>query len=166
MKNMETTEPHPLLTLATDDGGCLVWPHGCCNGHPAARINGRPQLVRRVVYAAATGQEIPPGMVVHMTCETRKCVNPEHMELLTRQKLAKHLGALGLMSGPVRSAAIARTKRTTHGKLTDGQVAEARTSNATGVELARRFGVSQGHISAVRHGIARRNFSSPWRGLA
>lgn len=121
-------------------------------------------LVRRVLFTELHG-EIERGQIVHMTCNTPKCVNPAHIELTTYQKLGKQLGALGVMSGPVRSAAIARVKRKTHGKLTDEAVRDIRTSNELGRVLAERYGIAQAHVSKVQLHKARREFSSPFNGL-
>lgn len=166
---------HPCLILKTDmltkilqhtndDAGCDVWQRGCCNGHPAMRHQGKTQLVRRLIWTEMHGT-ITPGVVVRMQCETHLCVNPEHMHLMTRGKLAQELGALGLMSGLVRSAAIARTKRKTHAKLTSAQAKEIRASTETGVVMSKKYGVSQPRISKVRLGKGFRDFESPWAGL-
>ena len=153
-----------IKSKCTDDGGCLVWPLSCCNGHPATRVGTKTMLVRRVVWAELHG-EIPAGHIVHMTCTTPLCVEPEHMELTTFKKLGNKLGALGVMSGPVRSAAIARAKRKTHAKLTDEAVRDIRNSSELGRVLAERHGVSQAHVSKVQLHKAWREFSSPFNGL-
>ena len=128
------------------------------------RHEGKTQLVRRVLHAVLHGP-MAPGQLVRMTCTTPKCIHPEHMKLVTRQTLAQELGALGLMSGLARSAAIARTKRATQGKLTDDQVREIKTSDEAGVRMAQRLGVSQSCISSIRTHRTRREFSSPWSQL-
>ncbi len=153
-----------IASKTTDDAGCMVWTRSCCNGHPAARIGNKTMLVRRVLWVELHG-DIPSGHIVHMTCNTPLCVEPGHMELTTFQKLGKKLGALGVMSGPIRSAAIARSKRKTHAKLSDDAVRDIRTSNESGVALAEKYGISQAHLSKVRLHKAWREFSSPFNGL-
>ena len=86
------------------------------------------------------------------------------MELTTHQAIAVRNGAMGLMSGPARSAAIARVKRKT-GKLTADAVREIRASTETGVMLAARFGVAQAHISKVKLHKVQRDFTNPWMQL-
>lgn len=160
---MDITER--IADSTQDDAGCAVWKKACCGGHPAIRHEGKTQLVRRLVWSAQYGP-VPEGCIVAMTCETPRCVSLDCIELTTYQRLAKKKGALGLMSGPVRSAAIARAKRKgPQSKLTAEAVRHIRTSNETGVAMAARFGVSQAHVSKVRLHQAQREFSSPWAGL-
>jgi hypothetical protein len=153
-----------LIDNIIDDAGCWVWQKSCANGHPAFRENGKGKLVRREVWKEMKG-EIPAGKIIRMTCETNKCVHPEHMVATTYKEVAEHMGKLGLMSGPVRSAKIAAVKRATCAKLTDEAVIEIRTSNETGRKLAEKFKVSQSHISKIQKGKCWRQFSSPWAGL-
>ena len=153
-----------LIDRTIDDAGCAVWKHSCCNNHPAFRKDGKTMLVRREIWKDING-EIPAGKIIRMTCETDKCVHPDHMEMTNHKALAKQMGKLGLMSGPVRSAKIAAVKRATCAKLTDEAVMEIRTSNETGRKLAEKFKVSQGHISKIQKGKCWRQFSSPWAGL-
>jgi hypothetical protein len=150
--------------LTRDDAGCAVWLHYCCNGHPAMRHDGKTQLVRRLLWSSIHGP-IPGGRIVRCKCGTPKCVNPECLELTTRKKLAKELGAIGLMSGQKRSAAIARAKRKTHGKLTQEAVDAIRSSSEKTDVLGARYGISAAHVSKVRIGKSWRDFSSPWAGL-
>lgn len=154
-----------LLSNVREDGDCLVWLGACANGHPAHSVNGRAALVRRTLWEATHGP-IEPGRIIRCTCGTPKCVNPDHLEKTTHKKLAKQLGALGVMSGPVRSAKIAAVKRAgPQSKLTEADVLRIRSSDETGVALARELGVNPGTISSIRRGTHRRDFSSPWKGL-
>lgn len=157
---------HHLLGKTIDDAGCLVWQGGCSNGHPSARVNGKTQLVRRVIWEALRGQ-IPSGKVIRMTCETPLCINPDCMSLTTHQAIAKANGAMGLMSGVVRSAAIARAKQASALAINYDIVHTIRTSDATGVDLAMQFGVSQNLISKVRTNKTWKQWANnPFAGLS
>lgn len=147
-----------------DDAGCAVWRFSCCNGHPAMRQGSKTVLVRRAIWQDAHG-DIESGKIIRMTCETTGCVHPDHMQLTTYKRLAKHLGSLGIMSGPVRSAKIAATKRKSQAKLTAAMVLEIRQSSEKTKTLAEKFGVAQAHISKIRVGKCWRDFLSPWAGL-
>jgi hypothetical protein len=159
------TDLEKLMARTKDDAGCKVWQGGCVNRtHPAINTTGGVKLVRRLVWAAANGP-IPAGKIIRCTCGTPKCINPECLELTTYKKLGKELGAIGVMSGPTRSAAIARAKRKTQSKLTQESVDAIRSSSETTVALGERYGISQAHVSKVRMNKAWRDFSSPWAGL-
>jgi hypothetical protein len=155
-----------------EDGDCLRWT-GLCYGkrqHPGVCLYSpkrKTLLVRRVLWEEANGP-IPAGQIIRCTCETPRCVNIEHCDLTTFGKLAKELGALGIMSGPVRSAKIAATHRERHPltKCTQEQVREIRASDEPGTVLAARYGVSEATISKYRLGRFRREFGGDvWRGL-
>ena len=154
-----------LIQNVIDDAGCWVWQKACSNGHPAFRKDGKPSLVRREIWKDMNG-EIPAGKIIHMTCETNKCVHPEHMVATTYKEVAKKMGKIGLMSGPVRSAKIAATKREKYAKLTHDSAMEIRSSNETGKALAEKYQVSQAHISKIQLGKCWKQFSSPWAGLS
>ena len=97
---------------------------------------------------------------------TTLCVNPDCMTLTTYQKLATALGAMGIMSGTVRSAKIAAAKRAAYGKLTTEAVHDIRTSNATGVAMAAKYGICEAKISQVRrHQVWRDYSANPFTGL-
>ena len=154
-----------LLANTLDDGGCLVWQGCCANGHPAVTIGGKQLLVRRVLWEEMNGP-LKPGEIVRCTCKTPKCIKPECAIKTTQGKLAKEMGAAGLMSGPVRSAAIAKAKRSgNQSKLSDEAVRELRASDEFVPDLAARLGISEGHAYKVRRSAARRDYSSPFAGL-
>jgi hypothetical protein len=156
-----------------EDGDCLRWT-GACAGktrHPAINTlkpRRKTVLVRRLVWEAEKGA-IPPGKIIRCNCGTPQCIAIGHLELTTFGKLAKQLGALGIMSGPVRSANIAAAHRARHPKtkLTQEQVREIRASDEPGTVLAERYGVTESSISKYRLGHCRREYSgNVWQGLA
>jgi len=155
-----------LLSKTIDDAGCMIWQGACCNDHPAFRIGNKTLLVRRYIWAETHGLKIPAGHVVRVTCGTPRCINPDCIKLTTTKAIAQACGALGLMSGPVRSAAIARAKRAgPQCKLTPEAVADIRSSSEPGRVLAERYGVAQAHVSKVQLHKAYRDFSNPFQGL-
>ena len=148
-----------------EEGDCLLWKRGCCNGHPAMRVGNKTMLVRRLLWQAANGP-IPTGKIIRPTCGSLLCINLDHAELTTYQRVAEQCGALGLMSGPVRSAAIQRVKRgSKQGKLSVDDVRAIRASEETTIVLAARFGVAQAHISKVRKHKCQIDYHSPFAGL-
>lgn len=150
-----------------EDGDCLRWTGACCNGHPGMRgENGKTVLVRRELWQAKHGP-IPAGKILRCTCGTPKCVQIEHCTLTTYKRLALQLGAIGVMSGPVRSAKIAAAKRAgKQAKVTQEDVRAIRASDEPVAVLAGRYGVAEATISKYRLGQMRREFeANPWQGL-
>ena len=152
-----------ILAKCIEDGDCLRWTGGCCNGHPAI---SKSTLVRRALWAEKHGP-IPPGKIIRCTCETPKCVNLEHFEMTTHKRLATQLGALGVMSGPVRSANIAATKRAgRQARITQQDARAIRASDEKLSVLSARHGISEATVSKIRLGRVRREFgANPWAGL-
>jgi hypothetical protein len=151
--------------VVVEDVDCLRWAGACvANGHP---VTGRSTLVRRLVWAELNGP-IPPGKIIRCTCETPKCVAPEHLELTTYKKLSTELGALGVMSGPVRSARIAAVKRAgKQAKVSQDDVRAIRESDEPGTVLAARHGISESTVSKYRLHHCRKEFSAnPWSQLS
>jgi hypothetical protein len=92
--------PDPILResdrenlAGTDTGRCIQWqgyikPNGYGQAHrsrPEARALGLPTAVyaHRLAWERNHGP-IPGGFDVHHRCGNRACVNPDHLELLTR----------------------------------------------------------------------------------
>lgn len=155
-----------LKHKVVEDGDCLRWTGACCGGHPSHRIGGKTSLVRRALYVEAHGP-IPPGNILRATCGMTRCLNREHWVLTTYAAVAKECGAKGLMGGHLRSAKIAATKRAgPQAKITDAEAAAIFSSDEPGTVLAKRHGITQAHVSKIKLGRCRRNFASPWAGLA
>lgn len=72
-----------LLDYQAGDGDC--WRVRTWRPDGYAQVGRRGEtLAHRIAWAVANEQPVPPGHDVHHRCETRNCVNPAHLELLTR----------------------------------------------------------------------------------
>jgi hypothetical protein len=109
------------------------------SGYGALGIGGRMRPAHRAYYEDRFGP-IPDGLRLDHLCRVRCCVNPQHLE-------------------PVTHAENCRRGAST--KLTMPQVEEIRASSDTARVIARRFGVSQGHVSRIRRGVSWRVSPTP-----
>lgn len=71
---MATTPPIPI-------SGCIPWA-GHVNRDGYGRTADRKQA-HRVAYERAKGP-IPDGLTIDHLCRNRRCVNPDHLEAVTR----------------------------------------------------------------------------------
>lgn len=73
-----------LEKVEVDDRGCWVF-MGCRSrkGYGQIAINRFPRPAHRVLYEIMVGP-IPAGLVIDHLCRNRACVNPEHLEPVTR----------------------------------------------------------------------------------
>lgn len=74
--------------VAMTDTGCLVWlGHTHANGYGRIRVGyGADRVMQpahRAVYEMCVGP-IPPGLDLDHLCRVRHCVNPDHLEPVTR----------------------------------------------------------------------------------
>lgn len=148
------------------DGDCLVWTGAISNGHPSCKVNGRQSTVRRRQHELLHGP-IPAGKVLRMTCGNKLCVRDAHCKVATRQQVAKECGALGLMSGLLRTARIAEVKRaSSQAKITQADAQAIRRSEEPASAVAARYGLSASSIHRIRRGEVRREFAgNVWAGL-
>ena len=72
--------------VTVDTGsGCWVWMAALNRrGYGIWGWQGRTVLVHRVAYEVLTGQRIPEGLTIDHLCGVKRCVNPDHMEVVTR----------------------------------------------------------------------------------
>lgn len=150
-----------ITSYCHEDGDCLVWDRYCNGKMPVINVGGAPRAVRRMVFELALGP-VKDGHEVISTCETPKCVAPEHLKQITgaarRSMLAK------LRNGRGQPASQIRFMRENHGKLTMEKAREIRSSDELGTVLAQRFNVTPQLISLVRTGKSWAE-PSPFAGL-
>lgn len=69
----------------TDDG-CWNWTGAVyVNGYGKTSVDKKEQLAHRVAYRLVRG-EIPGGLQLDHLCRNRICVNPDHLEAVTRRE--------------------------------------------------------------------------------
>lgn len=76
------------IALAEDGSGCYLWTGGkTAHGYGIVRVDGgrakAPRPAHRVVYELFVGT-IPDGLEPDHLCRNRACVNPDHLEPVTR----------------------------------------------------------------------------------
>jgi len=113
---------------------CWLWTAGTTDGYGRFWVDGEMVYAHRWSYEWFR-EPLPPwepgGMELHHICGRQTCVNPWHLELVTR---GAHMDTEGQR------------------KLTEDQVLEIRARSAFGdtrKELGLRFGVSQQQISNI-----------------
>lgn len=66
------------------DSGCWIWMGGIRSGYGQTSIGRRNVAAHRAVYEWLRGP-IPPGLDLDHLCRVRSCVNPDHLEPVTRR---------------------------------------------------------------------------------
>jgi hypothetical protein len=61
---------------------CWLWTGALSNGYAALYYKSRSHIIHRVVYEYHHGP-IPPNSVIDHTCETKRCVNPDHLQVVS-----------------------------------------------------------------------------------
>ena len=76
----------PILARTVRDGDCLIWQGAIQSKGYGSVTGGRKgitKLAHRVIYEASVGL-IPEGMTIDHLCQEKRCLNVEHMEVVTR----------------------------------------------------------------------------------
>jgi len=122
---------------------CWNWKGSTIAGYGGISEKGRRLYSHQVAYTIAYGS-IPEGMWVLHQCDNRKCCNPSHLWLGTRQDNIDDM---------VNKDRHSRGERKGKGaKLTDDKIVEIRKLKELGIsqkELAVRFSVNQSTISRI-----------------
>lgn len=67
-------------------GGCREWTGFLCSGYPHMNLHGRIVGAHRVAWVLHHNKEIPDGYEIDHVCRNKLCVNPDHLEAVTRQE--------------------------------------------------------------------------------
>ena len=127
--------------------GCLEWTgKPDRNGYGRLGFDGRELYAHRTAFELYSQVKIPRGMQIRHKCDNRRCVNPAHLELGTKQD-----NMTDMMSRQRQS------KGETHNtaKLKEGDVLRVRRLLEEGIAqrvIAEEYGVSPSLISLISQG--------------
>ena len=84
-RRLRRLPPMPVRYLP-DENGCWIWRwYVHSSGYGMVRVEGRARYAHRVVYEQLRGP-VPDGLELDHLCRVRRCVNPEHLEPVTRSE--------------------------------------------------------------------------------
>lgn len=117
-------------------------------GYATVKLAGKCVAMHRKVYCEVSRVSIADiaGKVVMHTCDNPRCINPEHLELGTRQDNMNDMVAKGRQA-----------KGRAHGraKLSELEIACIKQlwkeGKHKGTQLAAEFGCASSHISTIVH---------------
>jgi hypothetical protein len=146
--------------------GCLEWtgnrtvPEGV-GSYGLVRFRGRQWKAHRVAWTLARG-EVPPGLCVLHKCDNPPCCNPDHLFLGTygdnvrdaHRKGRGHRNPRGIPLPPERIVNFSRGERHYRAVLSEADVRFilANKGRIRQVDLAAKFGVTQGMVSSIHRG--------------
>lgn len=109
------------------DGGCWEWTaQKCWGGYARIRAYGAMRVAHRVLYELLVGP-VPTGLDLDHLCRNRGCVNPEHLEPVTRKENVNR-GIVAQVNGD-RNRALTRCKRGHEFTLENTYVSKTRKGN-------------------------------------
>lgn len=130
-------------TVLSDDESCWLWLGAeSSNGYGAIGVDGS---IHRVSYMIHVGP-IPTGMFVCHTCDTKLCINPNHLFIGSHQDNMDDMN---------RKGRGLKGEQASNAKLTEAQVREAHKRRSTGEkvrDIASSYGVSHSTISLILSG--------------
>ena len=63
--------------------GCWLWLGGTREGYGAISVKGRGKGAHVVAWELTHGRPVPPGQQVDHLCHNRRCINPDHLRVVT-----------------------------------------------------------------------------------
>jgi hypothetical protein len=133
VKAHNTYPPVPQY-IVDPTSGCWVWQRTTdASGYGQMRANRQTAYAHRVFWEREHGR-IPGGLQLDHLCRNRRCVNPDHMELVTTRE---------------------NTRRGANARLSADVAARLRKLRAGGMSiraLADLFGISQSHTGKIARG--------------
>lgn len=102
--------------------------HRRWNGYVYVRVRGRQTAAHRAMYEQVVGP-IPAGLELDHLCRVPACINPDHLEPVTR---------------------LVNVRRSRLTRLTDEQVRAIRADSRPQVTIAREHGIHPSYVSQIK----------------
>lgn len=156
-----------VMSRVVEVGDCLEWTGGYTGTRvPSIKYQGKDMNVRRAI-ALDTGMIVVnnPLRVAVVRCMNWRCVRPEHIQILQRQKLQRRTANRNHASAKLIGARKISAQARKRAKLTAELAAEIREATDTHREIAKRYGVSHATVYAIKRGITWREYSTPFAHL-
>lgn len=149
------------------DGDCWIWQgYYTASGIPAGYLNGQRMTVRRIVLVLQGRRAPGPGAIAVCRHGERGCVNPDHIEVITRAKNLARLRESGRINELLRVQGIAATWRRRAPVLTLEKARALRSDPRSGMQIERDEGISHTLVAKVRYAqVWREITASPWAGM-
>lgn len=144
-------------------GDCWEW-QGATNScsTPVFRWGGKTASVRRVLLVEYRGVSLNARVATYK-CGNSMCVNPEHIESITRTRLSKR-AAVSIPTNMLWQSKLASHARK-RSRLTPELVAEIRAAEGTQRQIATQFGICQATVSYIRANKVWRDYTNPFAQL-
>lgn len=132
-------------------GECWLWTAAMLKtGYGSIRVNGKGERAHRVAYELEIGP-IPHGMLLRHSCDNPKCVNPAHLIVGTKRENTQDALDRGQHLTGERDP---KCKLSKDAVLT---IRIAANNGVPGAFLAKQFGISESHVSGIKHGANRKH---------
>lgn len=150
-----------------EEGECWIWQGAMSHGTtPVMRIDGEKRLVSVRRHILEVKGVRVAGRKAYPSCGNAACVNPEHtLAMTSSQMLTRVAASTGYAKNLARNAKISAGKRR-HSPLTPELVHEIRSSPESGHAIARRLGLSQSTVQAIRVHESWKDYRNPYLQLA
>lgn len=147
-----------VMSRVVEVGDCLEWTGGYSKRSPRISHQGTLLNVRRALAMDANmlkGES--DDRVAVVSCMNWRCVRPEHVQVMPRSEVQKRTSSRQNRTiGARKVSAIARK----HAKINAQIAAEIRASTETQRQIAKRYGVSQSLVYAIKKGRVWREYTT------
>lgn len=147
-----------VMSRIVEVGECLEWTGGYSKRSPRISYKGKLLNVRRALAIDAgmlKGDDDERVAVV--SCMNWRCVRPEHVQLLPRSEVQRRTSSRQNRTIGARKVSAKARK---HAKINAQIAAEIRSSTETQREIAKRYGISQALVYAVKKGRVWREYTT------
>lgn len=128
-------------SIPVTETGCWLWQRIGAQGYGRIKVAGKTSSAHRKSWEAFHGP-IPEGKQVCHKCDTRSCVNPDHLFLGSPWDNTRDAHAKGRLTGWLMGKT----------KLTSNQVMEIRASTESNKVLAEKYNTSASNIRSIKSG--------------